>query len=40
MVLRVVPKEDFVVKSISDIMRDKIMYPTNNDTVFLTANNT
>jgi hypothetical protein len=40
MVSRVVPEEDFVVKSISDVMRDKIMHPTNNDTVFLTANNT
>jgi hypothetical protein len=40
MVSRFVPKEDFVVKSISDVMRDKILNPTNDDTVFLTANNT
>lgn len=32
-------KENFEVKSISDVMKDKLMNPSNNDTVFLTANN-
>jgi hypothetical protein len=39
MVADCIGKENFKTKSISDVIKDKLTNPENNDTVFLTANN-